>query len=76
MPKKQKNGRATQRPRRNNRKTLKNKPLSVSQYEIKVNNINELFDDKLIDAKNNQAQMKNIQFIRNKNLRIASRRRK
>ena len=89
MPRKHKNKRTTQkRKRRNNKsvrtslrsfsmsKVVKLGPLSPAQYDIKVNNINEFFDDKSMDAQKRPREMKRVELLRKKELRRATIRRK
>lgn len=57
-------------------KGVKLGPLSSTQYDIKVNNINEFFDDKTMDARKRPREMKRIELLRKKELRSAKIRRR
>jgi len=89
MPHKQKNKRTTQKRKRRNNKSLRTSlrsfsmskvvklgPLSPAQYDIKVNNINEFFDDKTMDARKRPREIKRIELLRKKELRSAKIRRR
>ncbi len=89
MPRKHKNKRTTQKRKRRNNKSLRTSlrafsmskgvklgPLSSAQYDIKVNNINEFFDDKTMDARKRPREIKRIELLRKKELRSAKIRRR
>ena len=55
------------------RTARRSRTLTKEQYDNKVNNINEFFDEKLIDANKNPRKMKGIELLRKKELRNAKR---